>query len=74
MANDHHFRIDYLLHGVYKTFYLRASTMNDAEAWKWAAIDAGIAQLPKYRTNVVTQLSKSQVELLGITNVEWSKA
>ncbi|MCS3473098.1 hypothetical protein M2401_006866 [Pseudomonas sp. JUb42] len=74
MANDQHFRIDYLLHGAYKTFYLRAPTMSNADAWNWAAIDAGVAQLPKYRTNVINKLRKPQAEMHGIANVQWSKA
>lgn len=74
MAQEHHYRIDYLLQGAYKTFYIRASKMDNAEAWHWATVDAGIGQLPKYRTDPVSRLSKPQAEKHGITNVEWSKA
>lgn len=74
MAQEHHYRIDYLLQGAYKTFYIRAAKMDNAEAWHWATVDAGIGQLPKYRTDPVSRLSKPQAEKHGITNVEWHKA
>ena len=71
MPPEHHYRIDYLLHGTYKSFYVRAVTMSNAEAWHWATLDAGIGQIPKYRTDPVPKLSKPQAERLGLTNVEW---
>lgn len=74
MAQEHHYRIDYLLDGVYKTFYIRAAKMDNAEAWHWASVDAGFGQLPKYRSDPITKLSKPQVERFGVSNVEWSKA
>jgi hypothetical protein len=48
--------------------------MDNADAWHWAAVDAGIGQIPKYRTDKVPKVSKPQAERLGITNVEWSAA
>jgi hypothetical protein len=74
MAAEQHYRIDYLLDGAYKTLYVRAAKMDNAEAWHWATVDAGFGQLPKYRSDPVTKLSKPHAERLGITNVEWSKA
>lgn len=74
MAHEHHYRIDYLLNGGYKTFYIRANKMDNAEAWHWASVDAGYGQLPKYRTDPITKLSKPQAERFGITGVEWSTA
>jgi len=74
MPLEHHYRIDYLLHGNYKSFYVRAATMSNAEAWHWATLDAGIGQIPKYRTDPVPKLSKPQAERLGVTNVEWIPA
>ena len=71
MPLERHYRIDYLLHGTYKSFYVRALTMSNAEAWHWATLDAGIGQIPKYRTDPVPKLSKPQAERLGLTNVEW---
>lgn len=32
IPQDHHYRIDYLLHGAYKSFYIRASSMSNAAA------------------------------------------
>lgn len=74
MAQEHHYRIDYLLNGAYKTFYVRSFHMDNPEAWHWATVDAGYGQLPKYRHDPITKLSKPQAERLGITNVEWSRA
>lgn len=74
MSQDHHYRIGYLLNGAYKTFFIRASKMDNAEAWHWASVDAGFGQLPKYRSDPVTKLSKPQAERFGITDVEWARA
>ncbi|WP_296187860.1 DUF6555 family protein [Pseudomonas sp. UBA1879] len=71
MAQEHHYRINYLLDGAYKTFYIRAAKMDNAEAWHWASVDAGFGQLPKYRSDPATKLSKPQAERFGITDVEW---
>ena len=71
MPQEAHYRIDYLLNGAYKTFYLRAASMNNADAWHWAAVDAGIGQIPKYRTDKVPKVSKPLAERLGLSNVEW---
>jgi hypothetical protein len=48
--------------------------MDNAEAWHWATVDAGIGQLPKYRTDPINKLSKPQAEKHGITDVEWRTA
>jgi hypothetical protein len=48
--------------------------MDNADAWHWAAVDAGFGQIPKYRSDKVPKVSKPQAERLGITNVEWSAA
>ncbi|WP_341522985.1 DUF6555 family protein [Pseudomonas sp. G.S.17] len=74
MAQDNHYRIDYLLQGLYRTFYIRAETMSHAEAWYWATVDAGLGQIPKYRNDKSPKLSKPQAESLGLTSVEWSLA
>lgn len=74
MAREKHYRIDYLLNGSYKTFYIRAAKMDNAEAWHWASVDAGFGQIPKYRSDPVPKLSKPQAEKFGISNVEWSEA
>lgn len=74
MPTSEHYKVDYLYHGAYKTFYVRADVMNNAEAWHWAAIDAGLGQIPKYRSDKVPKVSKPHAERLGITDVEWSQA
>ncbi|MFY1664359.1 DUF6555 family protein [Pseudomonas sp. Pseu.R1] len=74
MSQEFHYRIAYLLNGVYKTFFIRASKMDNAEAWHWASVDAGFGQLPKYRSDPITKLSKPQAERFGITGVEWGRA
>ncbi|RRV10578.1 hypothetical protein EGJ27_02885 [Pseudomonas sp. v388] len=74
MAQEQHFRIDYLLNRAYKTFYIRAALMDNAQAWHWATVDAGIGQIPKYRNDPIPRLSKPQAEKHGITNVEWNRA
>lgn len=74
MSHSPHYKIDYLLHGTYKTFYVRAELMNNPEAWHWAAVDAGVGQIPKYRIDKVPKVSKPLAERLGITEVVWSPA
>ncbi|MFB9037061.1 hypothetical protein K3169_14130 [Pseudomonas phytophila] len=74
MPNSPHYKVDYLYHGAYKTFYVRADLMNNSEAWHWAAVDAGLGQIPKYRSDRVPKVSKPHAERLGITDVEWSQA
>lgn len=74
MAGHKHFRIDYLLHGSYKTFYISAAEMDNSEAWHWASVDAGFSQIPKFRSDKIPKLSKPKAEDLGLSNVEWSTA
>jgi hypothetical protein len=74
MPNSTHYRIDYLLHGNAKSFRICANTMDNAEAWHWATVDAGIGHLPKYRLDRVPKLSRPQAERKGITSVSWTNA
>jgi hypothetical protein len=74
MQHSPHYKIDYLYHGAYKTFFIRSDVMNNAEAWHWAAVDAGIGQIPKYRSDKVPKVSKPLAERLGVTDVEWKPA
>lgn len=74
MRNSPHYKIDYLYHGAYKTFYVRSDVMNNVEAWHWAAVDAGIGQIAKYRSHKVPKVSKPHAEKLGVTDVEWKPA
>lgn len=66
-----HYRIDYLLHGRFKTFYICARTINDASSWHWATVDAGFSSIPKYRIDRSPNLTKEQAESLGISDVQW---
>lgn len=72
MSQHKHYRIDYLLHGSYKTFYISAAAMDNAEAWHWATVDAGFGQIPKYRNDRTPKISKPEAEHLGVVNVEWT--
>ena len=72
MALHKHYRIDYLLNGSYKTFYVSAIAMDNAEAWHWAAVDAGFGQIPRYRTDKVPKVSKPRAELFGIAELQWT--
>ncbi|MGV8921425.1 MAG: DUF6555 family protein [Pseudomonas sp.] len=69
-----HFRIDYLINGSYKTFYIHSDSMDKDEAWHWATVDAGIGQIPKYRSDKVPRLRQWEAEQLGLTQVEWKAA
>ena len=74
MSQSNHYKIEYLLSGVYKTFYVSADFMDNAEAWNWAAVDAGAGEIPKSRWDKVSKVTKPKAERLGITNVQWSDA
>ncbi|MBD8188962.1 DUF6555 family protein [Pseudomonas alliivorans] len=74
MAEFAHFKIDYLIHGRFKTFYICAKTMDDLKSWHWAAIDAGFSSIPKYRIDKTPALTKEQAESLGISDVQWTIA
>ncbi|HEX8596713.1 MAG TPA: DUF6555 family protein [Pseudomonas sp.] len=74
MSQSEHYKIDYLYHGAYRSFYVRTTDMSNSEAWHWASVDAGIGQIPKYRTDKVPKVSKPLAERHGVTDVSWSTA
>ncbi|MCD5996546.1 hypothetical protein KDX38_23435 [Pseudomonas sp. CDFA 602] len=74
MALPKHYRIDYLLNGSFKSFYIRTEHMDSVEAWHFASVDAGLARIPKYRLEKVPRVSKPYAEHFGVTNVEWAQA
>jgi len=74
MAQSTHYRIDYLLHGAFKSFHVCVPSMDNANAWHWASVDAGFGHIPKYRLDPAPKLSRPQAEKMGITNVEWTSA
>ena len=74
MQHTQHYRIEYLFHGKPRWFYVCATLMDNAEAWHWAAVDAGVADIPKYRSDRAIKLSKPKAERLGIDAVTWKPA
>lgn len=74
MPHSAHYRIDYVYNGEGKYLYVHAETMNTAEAWHWAAVDTGLAQIPKYRRDKVSVVSQPHAERHGIAEVRWSQA
>jgi hypothetical protein len=69
-----HYRIDYALNGCRKSLYVSTEIMSNAEAWHWAAVDCGVAPIPKYRRDKVRVVSKPMAERHGIAEVHWSQA
>ncbi|HEX8590818.1 DUF6555 family protein [Pseudomonas sp.] len=74
MPHSAHYRIDYVLNGSGKSFYVSTATMSNAEAWHWAAVDSGVAPIPKYRHEQVKVVSKPLAERHGIAEVRWTQA
>lgn len=74
MNNSAHYLIRYRLRGAEKSFYLHSIGMNNAHAWHMAAVDAGFADIPKYRSDKVPICSKPKAERYGITDVVWAEA
>lgn len=72
MALEKHYRIDYCLHGASKFLYVRSATMDNAQAWNWAAMDAGITGIPKPRQRAAATVSKPMAEKFGVSEVTWS--
>ncbi|WP_416363829.1 DUF6555 family protein [Pseudomonas sp. NFX183] len=68
------FTIEYQLHGVPKSFIVRAPQMDNAQAWHWASCDAGVAVIPKFGQNTLKRVSKPMAEQYGITHVRWNSA
>jgi hypothetical protein len=65
-----HYLIRYCLHGQEKRFYVYSPRMTNAQAWHMAAVDAGFAKIPKYRSDRVPEFSKPKAERIGISDVE----
>ncbi|MFK8328762.1 DUF6555 family protein [Pseudomonas sp. BJa5] len=68
------FVIDYHLHGVAKSFIIRAEKMDNAEAWHWASCDAGVGRIGRYGREKVKKVSKPLAERYGITEVTWRQS
>ena len=74
MKTNDLFTIQYRLHGIPKSFILRAPLMNNTEAWHWASCDAGVAVIPRFGQNKLKRVSRPMAEKYGITDVRWCSA
>jgi hypothetical protein len=74
MPQSAHYRIDYVLNGSGKSFYVSTATMSNAEAWHWAAVDCGVAPIPRYQHEQKKVVSKPLAERHGIAEVLWTQA
>lgn len=72
MPKFEHYRIDYLFHGTFKSFYICAEAMDDSKALYWAAVDTGVRSIPKVRLDKSIDITSAEAQSLGITNVAWS--
>ncbi|WP_395589402.1 DUF6555 family protein [Pseudomonas sp. TR47] len=74
MTTDSLYAVVYELHGGTRRFIIRAERMDDANAWHWAACDAGVGVIPRFGAVKFQMVDKSSAERYGITNVRWSKS
>jgi hypothetical protein len=74
MQHAQHYRIEYFFHGKPRWFYVCAGRMDNQEAWHWAAVDAGVVDIPKYRCDKIAKLTKPKAERLGVEEVSWRLA
>ena len=68
------FLIAYKLHGEAREFIVRAERMNNAEAWHWAACEAGVGIIPKFIASNIRKVSRPVAERCGITDVQWRRS
>ncbi|WP_236192508.1 MULTISPECIES: DUF6555 family protein [Pseudomonas] len=66
--------IAYSLHGESREFIVRAERMDDAEAWHWAACEAGVGVIPKFTASDIKKVSRPAAERFGITDVQWRRS
>lgn len=74
MTQADFFIIDYKLHGEPKRFTIRATLMNNVEAWQWASCDAGLVPIPKPGRPPLKRFSKPMAERFGVKDVKWRKS
>lgn len=66
------YKITYTLHGVRKEFVIRTNRpLIAADAWHWAACDAGAARIPRSDRDKSERMSKPKAERFGIADVAW---
>lgn len=63
--------IDYTLRGDHRSFIIRLEKMDNAEAWHWAACDAGVGVIPRFGQQKVRKVSRPTAERYGLANVTW---
>ncbi|MEN5236142.1 DUF6555 family protein [Pseudomonas sp. TWI923] len=63
--------IKYSLRGLAREFVVRSDRMDDADAWHWAACDAGVAVIPRFGQSGIRKVSRAQAEHYGIGDVAW---
>lgn len=68
------YTIDYVLHGEFRSFFIRADKMGSVEAWHWASCDAGFGHIPRNSRDQTRKTSKPMAERFGITDVKWRSA
>lgn len=66
--------IHYRLHGQPKSFIIRSTRMNNAEAWQWASCDAGVTPIPRLGRPPLKRFSRPMAERFGVTEVQWRKS
>ncbi|MFI8393713.1 hypothetical protein CXF97_26895 [Pseudomonas sp. Choline-02u-1] len=74
MSQTDLYMIKYRLHGVPKSFIIRAKLMNNADAWQWASCDAGLTPIPKPGRPPLKRFSKPMAERFGVTEVQWHES
>ncbi|RZI91442.1 MAG: hypothetical protein EOP15_01000 [Pseudomonas sp.] len=73
MLNSSLYVIDYQLHGEARTFIIRAENMDNAEAWHWAACDAGVGVIPRFGASKFSKISRPLAEQYGISSTKWRR-
>lgn len=66
--------IAYNLHGKSREFIVPAERMDNAEAWHWAACEAGVGIIPKFTASNIRKVSRPDAERFGITDVQWRRS
>lgn len=74
MLNQQLYVIEYQLHGEPRSFIIRVEKMDNAEAWHWAACDAGIGVIPKFGASKLKKVSRPTAERYGISDTKWRRS
>lgn len=74
MSNGSLYVVVYKLHGEARRFIIRAERMDNANAWHWAACDAGVGVIPRFGASSFKKVSEPLAERYGITDVQWSRS